>query len=47
MRKDYTMGRILKSFFIGFFAVFFYKQYAYKQRARDRVQEQIMKNTQK
>jgi hypothetical protein len=41
------MGRVLKSFFIGFFAVFFYKSHAYKQRDRDRVLEQIMRNTQK
>jgi hypothetical protein len=41
------MGRILKSFFIGFFAVFFYKSHVYKQRDRDRVLEQIMRNTQK
>jgi hypothetical protein len=41
------MGQILKSFFIGFFAVFFYKSHVYKQRDRDRVLEQIMRNTQK
>jgi len=41
------MGRILKSFFIGFFTVFFYKQYAYRQRARDRALEQIARNTRK
>jgi hypothetical protein len=41
------MGRILKSFFIGFFTVFFYKSHVYKQRDRDRVLEQIMRNTQK
>jgi hypothetical protein len=41
------MGQILKSFFIGFFAVFFYKSHVYKQRDRDRVLEQIMRNTSK
>lgn len=39
------MGQILKSFFIGFFAVFFYKSYQYKQRERDRVMEEIARNT--
>ncbi len=41
------MGRILKSFLIGFFAVFFYRQHQYKQRDRDRMLEEIARNTRK
>jgi hypothetical protein len=41
------MGQILKSFFIGFFAVFFYKSYQYKQRERDRLLAEIARNTRK
>jgi hypothetical protein len=41
------MGSILKSFFIGFFTVFFYKSHVYKQRERDRWMQEISQNTRK
>ena len=38
---------IIRSFFVGFFTVFFAKMFYYKMRDRDRVLEEIARNTRK